>query len=157
VNDHGFHWTPCRGRGGGSAGLVVLVVIVVIVAADAGPVVSAAAELAEVVAFTVAGLLAAGVVVAAVVWRARRRRARVARAVRPLAVAVVREPAVLDGRQVPAALDPPRSRVSAYPRFDAQPHVVTGGDSSCPYASCYHNAPDALPAWRRSHEEVNDG
>jgi hypothetical protein len=156
VSCKGLHCPGC-GDGGRSLAALAVVVIVVIVAANAGPVVSAAAELAEVVVFTVAGLLAAGAVVVAVVWRARRRRARAARAVRPLAVAVVREPAALDGRQVPAALDPPRSRVSAYPRFDAQPHVVTGGDSSCPYASCYHNAPDALPAWRRSHEEANDG
>lgn len=119
----------------------------------------------------------------------------------------------LDGRPVPAAIEPPRTDVSAYPRIDAQPHVVTsravpaaerdrlaaeladahaesitcplpyapGGEvpcvaagrcmrpdecsgqraallgdprPRCPYASCHHNAPDALPAWRRPRGEA---
>jgi hypothetical protein len=103
------------------------VVLVMIVAACAGPVVSAAVELVEILAVAAAVLLVLGVVVAVVVWRVRRRRARAARPVAPLSVIAVRAPGELPGaRPAPAAIEPPRIRVSAYPRIDAQPHVVTG-------------------------------
>ena len=63
---------------------------------------------------------------------------------------------VLDGRPVPEAIEAPRARVSAYPRIDAQPHVVTSDDdmrAQCPYEYCHHNHPELPPPWQRHHEE----
>ena len=75
----------------------------------------------------IVGFLAAvlvGVVIGAVLLR--RRRARAARPVAPLVVTAVRVadelPAARPGRP---AIEPSRTRVSAYPRIDAQPNVVT--------------------------------
>lgn len=119
----GLHCGGCGDGGGG--GLLPLVIVVVIVAACAGPVVHAVTDLVEIVAVMLAGLLAVGVVVAVVVWRVRRRRVAVMRPARPVVLAAVREPAGLDGRRAPAAIEAPRSRVSAYPRIDVSPHVVT--------------------------------
>jgi len=159
VNDHGYHWTPCRGgRGGGGAVLVVLAVVVA--AACARPAVQAAVGLVEIAAVVAGVLLVVSVVVAVAVWQVRRGRARAARAARPPVLTAVREPVVLDGRHALGAIEPPRARVSAYPRIDAQPHVVTGDDGDgvhCPYPICHHNHPELSPHWQRRGEAGRDG
>ncbi len=118
MNDHGYHWTPCRGSGGGGLGLGLLIALV-IVAACARTAERAAAELVQVVAITVAGLLVVGAVTGVVIWRVRRSRAAAVRAARPVVLTAVAEPARLEVRQAPAAIEAPRAGVSAHP------HVVT--------------------------------
>ncbi len=123
MSGYGFHWTPCRGSGGG--GLIVLVAAGAVVAANGRTVEHAVTSLVEVVAITVGVVLVVGAVAAVAVWRVRRRRARAVLPVRPVILTAVREPDRLDGRQAPAEIEAPRARVSAYPRIDVQPHVVT--------------------------------
>ena len=148
--------SPCPhhcppGGGGGRGGVVGLVVVAVIVAVCARSAEHAVTDLVEIVAAVVAGLVVVAVVAGVVVWRVRRSRAAAVRAARPVVLSAVCEPAGLDGHQAPAAIEARRTGVSAYPRIDAQPDVVTSHD--CPYPNCHHNHPELLPYWQRGRED----
>ena len=120
-------WVHCHGTGGGGggarAGLVVLAVIVA--AACARPAEQAVSDIVKILFYAMVALVIMLGVAALVAWQVHRRRIRAARPPRPVIVTAVR-----DGEAVSittarrSAL--PRVRVSAYPRIDAQPHVVTG-------------------------------